>query len=58
MGRYKIALISDWYFPKLGGIEYSMHALAKTLSMHGHEVNVITRSYPEVPEYSMRTEFR
>ncbi|AKB79901.1 Glycosyltransferase [Methanosarcina horonobensis HB-1 = JCM 15518] len=31
-----------------------MHALAKTLSMHGHEVNVITRSYPEVPEYSMR----
>ncbi|WP_048141824.1 glycosyltransferase family 4 protein [Methanosarcina horonobensis] len=54
MGRYKIALISDWYFPKLGGIEYSMHALAKTLSMHGHEVNVITRSYPEVPEYSMR----
>lgn len=54
MGKYKIALISDWYFPKVGGIEYSMHALAKTLSKHGHEVNVITRSYPEVPEYSIR----
>lgn len=47
-------MISDWYFPKVGGIEYSMHALAKTLSMHGHEVNVITRSYPDVPEYSIR----
>ena len=54
MGKHKIALISDWYFPKVGGIEYSMHALAKTLSMHGHEVNVITRGYPEVPEYSIR----
>jgi len=54
MEKHKVALISDWYFPKIGGIEYSMHALAKTLSMHGHEVNVITRSYPEVPEYSIR----
>ena len=54
MEKHKIALISDWYFPKVGGIEYSMHALAKTLSMHGHEVSVITRSYPGVPEYSIR----
>lgn len=54
MEKYKIALISDWYFPKVGGIEYSMHTLAKTLSMHGHEVSVITRSYPGVPEHSIR----
>lgn len=54
MEKHKIALISDWYFPKVGGIEYSMHALAKTLTMHGHKVNVITRSYPDVPEYSIR----
>ncbi len=54
MEKYKIALISDWYFPKVGGIEYSMHTLAKTLSMYGHEVSVITRSYPGVPEYSIR----
>jgi 1,2-diacylglycerol 3-alpha-glucosyltransferase len=53
MEKHKIALISDWYFPKVGGIEYSMHALAKTLSMHGHEVSVITRCYPGVPEYSV-----
>lgn len=54
MEKYKIALISDWYFPKIGGIEYSIHALAKTLSMHGHEVNVITRSYPGYPKNGVR----
>ncbi len=50
MEKRKVALISDWYFPKVGGIEYSMHALAKTLAMHGHEVSIITRSYPGIPE--------
>jgi 1,2-diacylglycerol 3-alpha-glucosyltransferase len=54
MEKHRIALISDWYFPKVGGIEYSMHALAKTLNMHGHDVNVITRSYPGLPEHSIR----
>lgn len=54
MEKHKIALISDWYFPKVGGIEYSMHTLAKTLTINGHEVSVITRSYPGVPEYSIR----
>lgn len=54
MEKHKIAMISDWYFPKVGGIEYSMHTLAKTLSKHGYEVSVITRSYPGVPEYSRR----
>lgn len=54
MEKHKIALISDWYFPKVGGIEYSMHTLAKTLSTHGYEVSVITRSYPGIPKYSTR----
>ena len=54
MEKHIIAMISDWYFPKVGGIEYSMHTLAKTLSRHGSEVSVITRSYPGVPEYSKR----
>lgn len=56
MEKHKIALISDWYFPKVGGIEYSMHTLAKTLNTHGYKVSVITRSYPGVPEYSIRDE--
>lgn len=54
MEKHKIAMISDWYFPKVGGIEYSMHTLAKTLTTHGYEVSVITRSYPGIPEYSRR----
>ncbi|AKB35327.1 Glycosyltransferase [Methanosarcina siciliae C2J] len=54
MEKHKIALISDWYFPKVGGIEYSIHALAKTLNQKGHEVHVITRSYSDIPEYNIR----
>lgn len=54
MEKYKIAMISDWYFPKIGGIEYSMQALARNLSLHGHKVNIITRSYPGLPKYSIR----
>jgi len=54
MEKLKVALISDWYFPKVGGIEYSMHALARTLADHGHEVSIITRSYPDVPEHCIR----
>lgn len=45
-------MISDWYFPKVGGIEYCMHSLAKTLIQEGHEVHIITRSYPGIPQYS------
>lgn len=47
-------MISDWYFPKVGGIEYCMHSLAKTLIKEGHKVHIITRSYPGVPQYSIR----
>lgn len=54
MEKHKIALISDWYFPKVGGIEYSMHSLAKKLIQKGHEVHIITRSYPDIPQYSIR----
>ncbi|RXA20428.1 glycosyltransferase family 1 protein [Methanosarcina sp. MSH10X1] len=58
MEKHKIALISDWYFPKVGGIEYSMHSLAKKLVQKGHEVHIITRSYPDIPQYSVRDKAR
>ncbi|MGB9940999.1 glycosyltransferase family 4 protein [Methanosarcina sp.] len=58
MEKQKIALISDWYFPNVGGIEYSMHSLAKKLIQKGHEVHIITRNYPGAPEYSIRDEAR
>jgi len=40
--RLKIALISDCYVPRLGGIEMQVHDLARHLQRAGHEVVVIT----------------
>ena len=38
----RIALISDCYVPRLGGIEIQMHDLARHLPATGHEVVVVT----------------
>lgn len=38
----KIALICDWYLPRVGGIEIQMHGLARSLIACGHDVRVIT----------------
>ena len=38
----KIALISDCYLPRLGGIEVQTHDLAQELLQQGHEVEVFT----------------
>jgi len=40
-GRLKIALISDCYVPRLGGIEMQVHDLARHLQRAGHEVVVL-----------------
>lgn len=51
MERLKIALVSDWYYPKVGGIEYVIDSLAKNLIMQGHEVHIITRQYSSFNDY-------
>jgi len=38
----KIALVCDWYAPRLGGIETQLSDLAATLRARGHEVHVVT----------------
>lgn len=40
--RLRIALVSDCYVPRLGGIEMQVHDLARHLVAAGHEVVVIT----------------
>lgn len=53
----KIALVSEYYYPLLGGITEHVHNLAKSLSARGHEVTVVTHSlrprkshhYPDEP---------
>jgi len=50
MKKLKIALVSDWFYPKKGGIEYSVYSLARALLARGHRVHIITREYAESPE--------
>lgn len=38
----KVALVSDCYLPRLGGIEVAVHSLAGALAARGHEVVVVT----------------
>ncbi|MCZ8313847.1 glycosyltransferase family 4 protein [Phreatobacter sp.] len=45
----KIALVSDWFVPRLGGIELQMRDLALALMARGHEVRVIC-GVPGEPE--------
>lgn len=53
----KIALVSEYYYPLLGGITEHVHNLAGTLQKRGHEVTVITHKvkprsshhYPDEP---------
>jgi len=40
--RLKVALVSDCYVPRLGGIEMQVHDLARNLHEQGHDVVVIT----------------
>src|ERR671922_2055091 len=47
--KYTIALVSDWYYPKAGGIEYSVDSLARNLQAFGHEVHIITKNNDGVP---------
>ncbi|MFH0344648.1 MAG: glycosyltransferase family 4 protein [Chromatiales bacterium] len=45
MKSYKIALVSDWYYPRVGGIEYAIDALGRGLVALGHAVHIIARLY-------------
>ncbi len=44
METLKIALVSDWFYPKVGGIENHIHELALNLLKKGHEPYVITHN--------------
>ncbi|KSW12241.1 hypothetical protein CF15_05670 [Pyrodictium occultum] len=45
MDPLKVALASDWFYPKIGGIETHIHELALTLQRMGHEPHVFTHDY-------------
>lgn len=43
--RHRIAMVCDFFYPRLGGVENHIWSLAYTLRRLGHKVIVITHSY-------------
>ena len=39
---YKIALVCDWYLPRIGGIEHQLRDLQRQLAVRGHDAQIIT----------------
>ena len=54
MESLKIALVSDWYYPKLGGVAVHMHDLALNLRRLGHDVDIITNDLTTGKEDELR----
>ncbi len=52
MESLKIAIASDWFYPKVGGIEAHIDELARRLLSAGHEPYVITHDYRYLRPYS------
>lgn len=47
----RIAQVSPWFYPHLGGVESHVQSLARELAARGHEVTVVTtRDDPRAPE--------
>jgi glycosyltransferase involved in cell wall biosynthesis len=42
MPHLRVALVSDWFLPRLGGIEIHLRDLANHLARAGHQVEVVT----------------
>ena len=40
--RHRVALVTDWFLPRLGGIELHLAGLAQALQARGHEVRIVT----------------
>ena len=45
MRVYKICLVSDFFYPNMGGVESHLYQLAQCLLEKGHQVIIITHSY-------------
>jgi phosphatidylinositol alpha-mannosyltransferase len=45
----RIAIVSDYYYPQLGGVAEHVHGQATELSRRGHEVTVVTPKLIKVP---------
>ncbi|KYH36222.1 MAG: glycosyl transferase [Candidatus Bathyarchaeota archaeon B24] len=47
----RVALCSDWFYPRIGGVASHMKGLAEELVKRGHYVQIITRTCPKPKQY-------
>jgi len=47
----KIALICDWFHPRIGGIEIHLQGLAESLAAAGHQPEIITATPGRIDSY-------
>src|SRR5437764_1059481 len=43
--RYNICIVSDFFYPRLGGVELHQYQLAQALIKRGHKVIILTGTY-------------
>ena len=43
--RYRIAMVCDFFYPRMGGVEMHIWSLSQHLLRLGHKVIVITHAY-------------
>ena len=43
--KYKICLVSDFFYPNMGGVESHLYQLAQCLLEKGHKVIIVTHFY-------------
>ena len=43
--RYKICLVSDFFYPNMGGVESHLYQVAQCLLERGHDVVIVTHAY-------------
>jgi len=41
MPKHNVAMVSDFFFPNVGGVENHMYQLSQCLIRKGHKVNVV-----------------
>lgn len=51
METLKIAMATDWFLPRVGGVEYHVATISELLTERGHEVHVITNALFGQGEY-------
>lgn len=49
MTRWKVALVCDWFLPRIGGLELLVRDLARALNQRGHEAHIICSTRDQQP---------